>query len=357
MNVDELMAGMEAILNEAPDRTLTDDEVGRYENLESELNAARRDAEVRSRQRAYSTPVASLGAITTTERSNPLAYTRQALDGLQDAIRERRVGRFDGDTITNVALTTTTYGAPSEWGAAELGGPRLLHVAAGVPTTSIDAITAEFPEISIPSAGVSVSEGISLTEYASVTGGSVVLGRFGKFTEVTGESQMGTSAAPIVAAHQLFIAKSLDKALIDKVNTQAGVAVAFQADVTSAIRKALAEVTDDTAASSVNRLVVLVHSDNVALLEDIAPVSGSGIGEGFSRFSGALVYVSKSVPTGFALVANLVDSVKYFTAQGIRTLTDVDIRSDVLTIATATVAGYAIGLVGGSAKKIDIVTP
>ncbi len=74
--------------------------------------------------------------------------------------------------------------------------------------------------------------------------------------------------------------------------------MAFSADVPAAIRTAIATVLDATAELDPARFIVLVHPDNAALLQDVSPVSGSGIGEPFQRFSGALVYPSASVTTG-----------------------------------------------------------
>lgn len=357
-DVDDLMAAMTAVINNAEGRSLTDDEVSEYEGHERALNAARKDSEVRARQQAYNAPAAISGVVMTADRpSNPLAYTPSALDSIQSAISGHTSGRFDADQFTNAALTTTTYGQPSVWGSNVLGGPRLLHLAAGIPTASIDAVLAEFPKLVIPAAGASVGEGVSLAEYSSSTGGSLVLGRFGRWTDLSGESLIGADAGAIIAVHALAIARDLDKSLVDAVNTEAGAAIAFDADVVGQIRKSIAVVQDNTGAATVDGICVIVHPDDIALLEDIAPVSGSGIAEGFVRFSGACVYASSSVPTGFSLTANLRDSVRFFSAQGVRTATDTDVKTDLTTVATMTVAGYAIGLTGGSARKNDIRTP
>jgi HK97 family phage major capsid protein len=57
MTIEELLAALQAILDEAGADTLTDDQVERYEKLEVELAAKRKDVEIRSRQTAYQTPV------------------------------------------------------------------------------------------------------------------------------------------------------------------------------------------------------------------------------------------------------------------------------------------------------------
>lgn len=68
MTIEEIVAALEAIVEGAKGRNLTDEEAARYEQLEGQLTATRRDAEIRSRQRAYTTPV---GAPAVTTGANP----------------------------------------------------------------------------------------------------------------------------------------------------------------------------------------------------------------------------------------------------------------------------------------------
>lgn len=60
MTVEEILAALQAIIDGARadgDRSLTDEEVQRYEELEGQLQAAQRTAEIQRRQAAYQTPV------------------------------------------------------------------------------------------------------------------------------------------------------------------------------------------------------------------------------------------------------------------------------------------------------------
>lgn len=68
LTIDELVASLQAIIDGAKGRSLTDEEAARYEDLEGRLTAARRDHEIRSRQLAYTTPV---GAPTVQTAANP----------------------------------------------------------------------------------------------------------------------------------------------------------------------------------------------------------------------------------------------------------------------------------------------
>lgn len=286
--------------------------------------------------------------------THPLAYTGAALDELQAALNTRRSSRV----VHNATLTTSTLGAGREWAANVMRGPRVLHVATGVPqTTGTDAIYAQYPQFTLPTATGSVAEGVTVTEYAASAAGSLTMGRFGRFTDLSQESQIGADAEAIIAMHQLGVAKDLDKVLIDAVETAAGAAVAFSADVPAAIRKAMALVIDNTAAENAADLVILVHPDNAALLQDVAPIGGETVGEGFQRFGGALVYPSSATNTGFMTVANLSVGCRYFEAQGLQTETDMAVKTSVLTTATSIIAGYGVSLVSGFASMVDVVTP
>jgi hypothetical protein len=212
----------------------------------------------------------------------------------------------------------------------------------------------------LPTASAGVGENVTLSEYAASTAGSVTLARFGRWTDLSRESLIGADAGAIVGMHTIGCAKDLDKVLIDATETAAGSAVAFSADVPAAIRKAMAQVQDNTAAEDVSQLVILTHPDNAALLQDVAPIGGQTMAEGFSRFSGALVYPSSAVNTGFITVANLAAGARYFEAQSVMTETDLAVKTSTLTVATSVIGGYGLGLVGGAsgfAIMVDVVTP
>jgi HK97 family phage major capsid protein len=59
MSIDEILAALKAIIDGAEGRSLTDEEVERYEKLEVDLASAQKDVQVRSRQTAYETVPAS----------------------------------------------------------------------------------------------------------------------------------------------------------------------------------------------------------------------------------------------------------------------------------------------------------
>lgn len=59
--IDEIWADMQALIDSAEGRRLTDDEVARYSALETELEAVQRDDGIRGRHRAYNTVVVPAG--------------------------------------------------------------------------------------------------------------------------------------------------------------------------------------------------------------------------------------------------------------------------------------------------------
>ena len=290
---------------------------------------------------------------------HPLAYTTQALDALQGAIDARERARFTAaDPAAEFAtLQTGTIGAPRVWGSNVLAGPRLLHRVAGVPTQRADAIYAQFPQLTLPTAQAASGETVTLTEYASSAAGSATLGRFGRWTDLTQESQIGADAGALTSMHQLGIALDLDAVLVNAVEAAAGAAVAFNADVPGAVRACIATVLANTAAENPADLVILINPANAALLQDVTPTGGQTIAERFQRFSGAMVYPTTAADAGFATVANLRVGARYFEARALQTLTDVNVKTSVQTIATFVIAGYGLTLTAGAFVKQDIVTP
>lgn len=356
--IEELMSAMNALITGAADRSMTNEELSQYEAYEADLTAARRTGEVRARQAAYETPVAISGPVMTTDRpANPLAFSRAALDSVHNAVTTRTAGRFDVDTFTNAALTTGTLGQPTTWSSGLLSGPRLLHQVAGVPTADIAAILAEFPRLTLPAAVAGVGEGVSLPEFAASTGGTATLARFGRFTDFSAESRVGTDIGAILGAQQIGISRDLNKVLVDAAELDAGAAAAFSADVPAAIRKAIAQVLDQTAEEDPAKLVILVHPNDANLLMDIAPTSAGDVSQRFQKFSGAIVFPSSAVDTGFMTVANLSVGARYFEAARMTVGADSDIKTGVSTISSSVIAGYATSLVTDYSEKVDVVTP
>lgn len=358
-SVEDILAAGRAIVDQAEqeDRDLTNDEVAAYEELEAQLTAARRTREVRARQDAYETPVRDdpppVAQGEPAAPGHPLAYTAAAIDQLRDLARRRVAGRVDAASITNVTLTTGETGARRDWGSNALAGPRMLHVAAGVPRQSADSIFAEFPQLTLPAPSPAAGEGLALVEYDASVGGSVTLARFGRFTTLTAESRLSADATPaIIGAQTVGIARDLDNVLIGALEAEVPSPIAAGGDTPGVTRRAIAEVVDATA-GSVAGTVVLANPAEVALLQDVQPTGGETVGEPFPLFSGALVYPSSSVTSPVITVAAVRSTVRYFVAEDLASMTDVpDLTTEELVIATKVTAGYAVNLTGG-VQRID----
>jgi hypothetical protein len=288
---------------------------------------------------------------------HPLAVSVATLDGLQQAIVTRTAGRWLGVEEQRAALATGTYGAGREWGSNVIPSPRLLHVAAGVPRQEASAIYAQTPSYTLPTAQASVGENVTLSEYATVTAGSLTLARFGRWTDLSIESGIGTTSESLLAMHQTGIALDLDKSLITATDTASGAAVAFTSDVTGNMRKAIATVAANTAVDDISRVVVIANPADLSLIETVSPVGGVTIGEAFGRFAGALVYASSAVTAGFMYACVPSIGVRYFEAQRLTVESLLAPKTGTLTVASSVIAGYATNVVAGWTVKQDVVTP
>ena len=123
---------------------------------------------------------------------------------------------------------------------------------------------------------------MTLAEYPASTAGSVRLARYGRWTDLSGSPWSAPMRAPLTAAHSVGFALDLDLALITMVNTAAGAAVGFTADVPAAIRKGIATDHQQHGSRWGRDLVILVHPDNASLLQDIAPIGGVTIADGLA---------------------------------------------------------------------------
>jgi hypothetical protein len=337
------------------DRELTASEQRKHDKLQAEREALEgrlaQDDAMQAELRKVPRSDGTFGGRTT---GNPLAVTDEMLNGIQHALDTRTSGLFSVEE--RAALTTTTYGSPREWGANILSAPRTLWEASGMPRSDAGAMSAMFPKLTLPAVDPGVAEGATVVEFAASTGGTATLKRFGRYTDFTRESLVGADAGAVVAAHRTAIARDLDSALITLVNTDAGSAIGFTADVPAAIRKSIATVADNTAAAD-GQIMVLANPADVSLIQNVTSTGGRTIGEDFPRFAGALVYASSAVPTGFMLVGNLATACRFWEAGGVETRTFAEVKTSVLTVTTDMIGGFGTGAISSYVQKVDVVTP
>lgn len=127
MTVEEILAKLQEIIDEAGDRPLTDEEVARYEELETQLKAVQRSQEIRSRQQAYLTPVQSAVNVGTVKTDDTLerAFDHYLRTGRENAditeLRAQGVGTdaAGGFTVPETMLTKITERMKAFGGLAE----------------------------------------------------------------------------------------------------------------------------------------------------------------------------------------------------------------------------------------------
>lgn len=93
VTVEEILAALQAIIDSAEGRPLSDEEVQRYETLEGQLRTVQRSDQIRSRQAAYVTPVAGLAAVVHTGAARTDDTLTRAFD------HYLRTGRENADLV------------------------------------------------------------------------------------------------------------------------------------------------------------------------------------------------------------------------------------------------------------------
>jgi hypothetical protein len=161
------------------------------------------------------------------------------------------------------------------------------------------------------------AEGGTKPEYDAITQVNLVPQAFGRWTDITEQAVEAMGGInDLVAAHARQIALDEDSYLIGLMVTEAGTAQAFIADVQANVRTAIATIESTVAAKAD---IIVVNPANYALLAPTTPANAGDVASSLVSFSGALLYPSAAVPTGFVLVAALAAVARYVTATDLRT--------------------------------------
>lgn len=198
MSVDDILAALAAIITEAGDNDLTDEQAERYEQLEGQLAVARRTAEIRSRQAAYETPVRNdLHVHVGTARQD------DALDRAFDHYLRTGVANQD---IQELRAQGTSPDSAGGYTVAPGFRQKLVEVQQAfgglaneveVITTSTGA-TMEYPTLDdTGNVGVVTAEGSTFGAGADLEFGTVSLGSF-KYTS------QGASTSPLRVSVELL---------------------------------------------------------------------------------------------------------------------------------------------------------
>lgn len=178
MTIDEILAALAAIIEGAEGRTLTDEEVERYESLEADLATERRSQEVQKRHAAYITPAP--GARVQTAAKRP----EDTLDRAFEAYV--RTGVVNQDIAE---LRAHEVGTPSEGGYLVPDGFRQKLVermlAFGGLSNAVEEIATdsgnplEWPTVDdTANAGEIVDEEATFAAGADLTFGTATLGSY-----------------------------------------------------------------------------------------------------------------------------------------------------------------------------------
>lgn len=198
MTIEELLAALQAIIDQANGRSLTDEEVARYEELEGQLDTARKDNEIRTRNAAYNTPV--------TTNLVHTGVAPKADDGLERAFESYlRTGTANQD-ITELRAQSTGTDAAGGYMVPPGFRQKLVEVrksfgglAAEVEDFSTDnGSTLEYPSVDdTANSGQITAENAAFTGGADLTFGTIALGAF-KYTSA------GASNLPLKVSVELL---------------------------------------------------------------------------------------------------------------------------------------------------------
>ncbi|MDX3006733.1 phage major capsid protein [Kribbella solani] len=208
VEIEEIMAALKAIIDGAEGRTLTDEEVKRYEALEVDL-AQKRTEKIRNRQVAYETPVRD-----SIQAAVHVAPPKQD-DGLEKAFEAYlRTGQANAD-IADLRVTNAQGAASDPAGGYTVpqgfrqklvdvmkayGG--LAEAVESFPTDTGNLI--EYPTLDdTATSGTITAEGAAITGGADMTFGTVNLGAF-KYTSA------GASNAPLKVSVELLQDSAFD---------------------------------------------------------------------------------------------------------------------------------------------------
>lgn len=198
LTVEDLIGALQAIIDNAGDRPLNDEEIQRYETLEGQLNTVRRSAEIRSRQTAYTTAVPGLAAVVHTG-------TQRTDDTLERAFTHYlRTGRENADMVELRAQATSPDSAGGFLVPETLAAKIVDRIKAfGGVAAAVEVITTQRGEpIRIPTLDDTANVGVIAAEGAAPTTGGADL--------VFGERTLGAFKYTAPGAGQLPLRVSVE---------------------------------------------------------------------------------------------------------------------------------------------------
>lgn len=374
--IDEIVMAMRGIVDGAPNRALTDDEVRSYEAMEGELRTAQQTEQVRARQTAYETPATGPLTAAPWAPGGPAEFTQRGLFNgpgplmpdapgtveLYEAVRGKKAARVQVPHFTNAAIGTAGTGRPTTY----LGGggpPMPLRITdlVGIPvdTQGDWGATTAFPVFGAGTAGLT-AEGAAKSEYAAITPGSVVPSTIAAWTDVTDQSY---SLSSFVTKLQNKLARMIalreNQLLRDTVNATAGIgAQSFVAgDQSVQILRAAATIGANV---GVNPDLMIFNP------ADTAAIFGTAISNAFPseilklsmQMFGMAALAMNAQTAGFAMVGAWGACSRLALALPLTYVTDpyTQMKNNITTVLAEEAVGLAVEEPLGF-TNVDIVTP
>jgi len=214
MTIEELVAALQAIIDQAvgdqgQPRDLNEEEMARYEQLESQLAVARRSAEIRSRQAAYQMPVSGIGIVSAVKPDDGLERAFDAYLHTGQKNQDITQLRAQGEGISSAGGYLVPSGFEKKLVERMVAFGGFSNSADRYNST--DGSSVEFPSFDDTSnSGQITAESGAFTGGADLTFGKVKLGQY-KYTSA------GANNAPIRVPVELAQDSAFDlRALLTK---------------------------------------------------------------------------------------------------------------------------------------------
>lgn len=179
MNKPEILAALQGIVDGAAERSLTDEEVTRYEELETQLRDADRDEQVRARQAAYATvdrsAVGGVVVPAATDDTLERAFEAFIRTGVPNADITELRAQSEGSGPAGGYLVPETFRTKVVEAMKAFGG------IAGIAETITTTTGAPLPWVTVDdtaNVGAIVQEGDTFSSGADLTFGTASLGAY-----------------------------------------------------------------------------------------------------------------------------------------------------------------------------------
>jgi hypothetical protein len=290
-----------------------------------------------------------------TRSHSPLMVSETHLRSHADAIRTGSVFGTEEELSTRANVATTDMGSAGAWGSPVLRDPLTLRAFAGIPNSPLTGSTAQMPSLTLPAGAAGAAEGTAHGEYDAIDPVNLSTLRYGRWTQVTSFVDAFDDLTAINRAHAIGIARDLNLADGNAIQTAAGSVTAFSAaDLDKNVRIAILKV---AAAALVDPEEVVLFGTSTALgqINGYAPASGDDRGSVTTRVFGARVFVHEAATAG-NVYAFAPAGFQVFSDR-LRSASTIDPTNGMVKFGQwlhSTPAG--VGVVGAAAG-VDVLTP